>query len=266
MSEGNTESETKPKPEYMEAYDRLRRQYDDISQLAGALAHEIKNPLSVIGMNMELLSEDLGEPQSQKDRRALDKVNIVKEQCVRLQRLLDDFLRFARTKHLDMSPGSLNDRVERVLTLFNPQCHDQGIEVIRYLDPELPLIMMDAPTLEAALVNLVKNAIEAMPDGGQFTVRTRLTRNGVALDLIDTGRGMDQSTARHMFEAFYTTKDGGSGLGLPTARKGIEAHGGLIDVQSAAGRGTQFTLQFPMPTRLENSSESCSGTSSDKVD
>ena len=252
MSDEPDDKEDKLKPEYMEAYERLRRQYDDISQLAGALAHEIKNPLSVIGMNMELLAEDLGEPKTQEDRRALDKVNIVKEQCVRLQRLLNDFLRFARIKHLDMSPGSLNDRVESVLTLFSPQCRDQGVEIIRYLDAELPLIMMDDQTLEAALVNLVKNAIEAMPDGGQFTVRTRLTRKGVALDLIDTGRGMDQTTAMHMFEAFYTTKDDGSGLGLPTARKGIEAHGGRIDVQSAVGRGTQFTLQFPMPTRLES--------------
>ena len=138
-----------------------------------------------------------------------------------------------------------------MLDLFAPQAAESRIEVIRYLDHDLPGIMMDEQTLEAALVNLVKNAIEAMPDGGQLTARTRVTRTGVALDLIDTGRGMDQNTAMHMFEAFYSTKDGGSGLGLPTARKGIEAHGGRIDVQSAVGRGTQFTLEFPLPRRLE---------------
>lgn len=234
-------------------YERLQKQYEEISKLAGALAHEIKNPLSVIGMNMELLAEDLGEPDSPTERRALAKVDIVKKQCERLQNLLNDFLRFARNRQLDLTAGSLNDRIERVLTLFEPQAVEQGIEILRFLDPELPLVMLDEQTLEAALVNLVKNAIEAMPDGGELTVRTRLTRTGVALDLIDTGHGMDQTTAMHMFEAFYSTKDGGSGLGLPTARKGIEAHGGRIDVQSAVGRGTQFTLEFPTPTRITDS-------------
>jgi signal transduction histidine kinase len=152
-----------------------------------------------------------------------------------------------------MLPGSLNEQVERVLNLFEPQAQEQGIEIVRYLDCELPSILLDVPTLEAALVNLVKNAVEAMPDGGQLTVRTRLTRSGVALDLIDTGKGMEQETAMRMFEPFYTTKDGGSGLGLPMAKKGIKAHGARINVQSALGRGTQFTLEFPMPSRITGS-------------
>ena len=232
---------------------RLREQYHEIAELAGALAHEIKNPLSVIGMNMELLREDLVSSEAPEVRRAVGKTEIVQKQCRRLQNLLDDFLRFARVRHLDLTPGSLNERVERVLDLFAPQARENHVEIVPYLDADLPSILMDEQTIEAALVNLVKNAIEAMPDGGQLTVRTRQTRRGVALDLIDTGRGMDQGTAMHMFEAFFTTKDGGSGLGLPTARKGIEAHGGRIDVQSAVGKGTKFTLEFPMPGRIERS-------------
>lgn len=234
-----------------EQIEQLRRQYNEIAALAGELAHEIKNPLSVIGMNMELLAEDLGQAATPQERRALAKVEIVKSQCVRLQKLLDDFLRYARVRHLDMSPGSLNDQLERVLNLFEPQARELGIEIVRYLDPDAPSILIDEQTIEAALVNLVKNAIEAMPDGGQFTVRTRLTRSGLALDLIDTGSGMDRETALHMFDPFYSTKDGGSGLGLPMAKKGIEAHGGRIDVQSEVNRGTQFTLEFPIPSRLE---------------
>lgn len=229
---------------------RLLQQYNEIAQLAGALAHEIKNPLSVIGMNMELLAEDLAKADSPLQRRALGKVQVVQNQCQRLARLSDDFLRFARLGHLDLAPGNLNEQVERVLELFEPQARASGVDVTTYLDPELPSIMLDEQTLEAALVNLVKNAIEAMPTGGQLTVRTRLTRAGVALDLIDTGHGMEQKTALHMFDAFFSTKDGGSGLGLPTARKGIEAHGGRIDVQSEVGHGTQFTIEFPMPPRL----------------
>ncbi len=89
-----------------------------------------------------------------------------------------------------------------------------------------------------------------MPGGGALTVITRITSNGVALDLIDTGSGMDENTALHMFDAFYSTKEGGSGLGLPTARKIIEGHGGRISVQSDVGRGTKFTLEFPTPRRI----------------
>jgi signal transduction histidine kinase len=104
--------------------------------------------------------------------------------------------------------------------------------------------------LQAALMNLVKNAMESMDTGGQLLARTYTTRQSVALDLIDTGSGVDDNTVMHMFEPFYSTKDGGSGLGLPTARKIIEAHGGRMGVQSEVGSGTKFTLEFPVPKRL----------------
>jgi signal transduction histidine kinase len=102
-------------------------------------------------------------------------------------------------------------------------------------------------------MNLVKNAIEAMDAGGQLWVRTTITRDGVALELIDTGCGVDDTTLMHMFEPFYSTKEGGSGLGLPTARKIIEAHGGRISVQSEVGRGTKFVIEFPSPKRITKS-------------
>ena len=100
------------------------------------------------------------------------------------------------------------------------------------------------------MLNLVLNAEQAMPDGGQLVVRTYGTADGVALDLIDTGRGMDEPTRERVFETFFSTKRGGSGLGLPTARKVIEAHGGQIALQSEVGRGTQVTIKLPIPARL----------------
>ncbi len=234
-----------------ESLERMLASYDELAALAGSLAHEIKNPLSVIRMNMELLAEDFADPQTPRDRRALSKIEMVTRQCTRLENLLNDFLRFSKVRRLDLRMGSLNEQVERVLDLFAPQASEQQVEIVRYLDADLPSIQLNAETLQAALVNLVKNALEAMPDGGQLIARTRMTRTGVALDLIDTGCGMDEKTALKMFEAFYSTKNGGSGLGLPTAQKIIEAHGGLINVHSEKGRGTQFTLEFPMPARIE---------------
>jgi signal transduction histidine kinase len=234
-----------------ESLERLLASYDELAALAGSLAHEIKNPLSVIRMNMELLAEDFADAQTPRDRRALAKIEMVTRQCTRLENLLNDFLRFSKVRRLELRMGNLNEQVERVLDLFAPQASEQQVEIVRYLDADLPSIQLNAETLQAALVNLVKNALEAMPDGGQLIARTRMTRTGVALDLIDTGCGMDEKTAVKMFDAFYSTKNGGSGLGLPTAQKIIEAHGGLIDVHSEKGRGTQFTLEFPTPARIE---------------
>jgi signal transduction histidine kinase len=237
-------------PHADEIVQRLREQYHELAELAGSLAHEIKNPLSVISMNMELLAEDFAAAQTLAERRALAKIETVQAQCARLENLLRDFLKFTRLNDLELLPGNLNDVVERVLDFFLPQSRETGVEILRHLDPTLPSIKLDEQTLHAALLNLVKNSLEAMPDGGQLLARTRMTRSGVALDLIDTGCGMDDQTALRMFDAFFSTKGGGSGLGLPTARKIIEAHGGRINVQSEVGRGTQFTIEFPQPARI----------------
>src|SRR5262245_1900916 len=182
-------------PSADQALDELQSRYTELAALAGSLAHEIKNPLSVIRMNMDLLAEDFADCQSPRERRMANKVEVVRKQCTRLETLLDDFLRFARLQRLDLRAASFNDVIYRVLDLYEPQCAQQGVDVKRYLDPDLPSILLESQTLQAALINLVKNALEAMPEGGQFVARTRPTRMGVSLDLIDTGCGMDDETA-----------------------------------------------------------------------
>ncbi|TWT92667.1 sensor histidine kinase [Stieleria varia] len=230
--------------------DLLRAQYEELAELAGSLAHEIKNPLSVIHMNIDLLSEDLLEANSSDNRRSLERVDIVREQCERMEGIIRDFLRYARLRDIDLVSGNLNDQVEAVLRAYQAEAEAREIEVVRFLDNDLPVIALHSDSLQAALMNLVKNALEAMESGGQLLARTYTTQNSIALDLIDTGSGVDNNTVMHMFEPFYTTKEGGSGLGLPTARKIIEAHGGRISVQSEVGRGTKFTLEFPVPKRI----------------
>jgi signal transduction histidine kinase len=229
---------------------RLIDQYTEIARLAGGLAHEIKNPLSTIRMNMELLAEDFRESDSPRDRRALKKVELVERECLRLQDLLDNFLRFTKAHRLNLQPSDLNTQVSQILDFYRPKAKEAGVEIVDYLAGNLPTVLLDREAFHGALFNLVLNAEQAMPQGGQLVVRTYGTPDGVALDLIDTGCGMDFETQSKVFDAFFTLKRGGSGLGLPTTRKIIEGHGGRISLQSEVGRGTQITIKLPVPARL----------------
>lgn len=233
------------------AVQRLMDQYTEIARLAGALAHEIKNPLSTIRLNMQLLAEEFEEPLTPAQRRALKRVDIVQRECQRLQDLLDDFLQFAKIRRLQLVPVDLNEEIRSTLEFFEPEAANGSVEVLPYFDPDLPTVMLDREAFRGALLNLLLNAKQAMPSGGQLVVRTRSIGNRVAVHLIDTGCGMDEQTAAQMFEAFFSTKPGGSGLGLPTTSKIIEAHGGTISVESELGRGTHITVELPAVARLE---------------
>ena len=171
-----------------------------------------------------------------------------------MQKLLDDFLDFSRQEGIDPEPGNLNVELEQLLDFFQPRTDDAGVELVRYLDPELPAVRIDRETFRSAVLNLLINATQAMQDGGQLMVRTRAAGLGVLIELIDTGSGMSSETLARVFEAFYSTKQGGSGLGLPTARKIIEAHGGSIDIESAPSRGTKLAIWLPAPPRLPTES------------
>lgn len=214
--------------------------------LSGQLAHEIKNPLSTISLNIEMLYEDFSDPETPRERRALDRIARVQRECRRLQGLLDDFLNFARAQPREMKEHDLNELLEELLEFYRPQALERRIEVVPLLDRNLPSVRMDREQIRAAVLNLILNAQQAMPDGGRLEIRTRATASGLALDLIDTGVGMPEKTRSRIFDTFFSTKQGGTGLGLPTARKIIEAHGGAVSVQSEPGQGTQFTIELPV--------------------
>ncbi len=159
-------------------HDSMRARYEELAELAGSLAHEIKNPLSVIHMNIDLLSEDLAEIDSPISRRCVDRIDIVRGQCERMESLLRDFLRYTRLTNIDLISGSLNDQVEMVLRAYQAQADADDIDIEKYLDADLPAIKLHSDSLQAALMNLVKNALEAMDRGGQLW-RERTRREAV---------------------------------------------------------------------------------------
>lgn len=224
---------------------RLMDQYTEIAVLAGGLAHEIKNPLSTIRLNLSLLAEDFAQPQNTREQRALQKIRTVERECERLNQILEDFLRFARVKDLRLQVCDLNAVVREMVEFIQPETTAAGIETVSYFRSDLPAVSLDRDVFKQALLNLILNAEHAMPKGGQLVLQTRPVMGGAQLDVIDTGCGMDGETLAKLFRPFFSTRRDGSGLGLPTVRKIVEAHRGTIAVQSAVGKGTQFTITLP---------------------
>jgi signal transduction histidine kinase len=242
-------------PEQQRQREQLAEQYAQIARLTGSLAHEIKNPLSTIVLNMELLAEDFQKADTPREKRTLAKIQMVQRECRRLQSILDDFLNYAKVRRLNFEPSDLNEEIRKLLEFYRPKADEARIEIVPYLKSDLPSVILDREQFRGALLNLILNAQQAMPDGGQLVVATDTTPRGVCLHLIDTGTGMDEKTLARIFEAFYSTKPGGSGLGLPTTGKIIEAHGGTITCQSELGRGTRFTIELPSLRRLGDAKE-----------
>lgn len=225
--------------------ERLQSQYAEIATLAGGLAHEIRNPLSTMTLNLDLLLEDLNAGESPRERRMLQKVTGLRTQCLQLERLLNDFLQFARVGSLDPKPVDLNSLVIEFIEFYRPQAKEQGIDISPHLAVNLPQVNIDQRLFLLVLTNLSRNAQQAMPRGGVLELQTYLRDNRVTLDIIDTGIGMSRETQDRMFDTFYSTKQDGSGLGLPTVRKIVEAHGGRILCDSEPGRGTRFSISLP---------------------
>jgi signal transduction histidine kinase len=224
---------------------RLRAQYAEIAQLAGGLAHEIRNPLSTMCLNLDLLAEDFQSAETPRDRRVLQKIERVRKESQRLQNILEEFLRFARIQELRLQPADLNEIVDEMRDFCEPQAATHGIVIRTFYAPDLTGVQLDVDLFKQAILNLILNAEHAMPGGGELILQTRREGSWNVLDVIDTGVGMSDEVRLHVFEAFYSTRPGGSGLGLPTTRKIVEAHAGTIHVQSVAGKGSQFTIRLP---------------------
>jgi two-component system, NtrC family, sensor histidine kinase HydH len=231
-----------------DAADRLREQlaYAEVAELAGGFIHEIKNHLSTLGLNLQLLAEDFQDPQTQPQRRALDRIQRLQGECQRLVDISNDFLRFARVTNLQLAPADLTTVVEEMVDFFGPTAQKANITIKVYIPADLPPVELDRDLFRQALLNLMLNAEQAMPSGGEITIQATREAELVCLSLIDTGKGMTPEVLGRIFKPFFSTKPGGTGLGLPTTRKIIRAHGGALEVQSEVGRGTKFTIRLPI--------------------
>jgi two-component system, NtrC family, sensor histidine kinase HydH len=220
-------------------------QFTELAELAGGFIHEIKNHISTFGLNLQLLADDFAEPQTPRERKALERISRLQHECERLVDVSNDFLRFARAEKLHLEPAGLDEVVGELVDFISPTAKQKGIKITWYPGGSIPHVPMDRDPFKQALLNLLLNAEQAMPDGGEIIIQASREPQGVRLDVIDTGCGIPPEDLPKLFRPFHTTKPGGTGLGLPTTRKIIRAHGGSIEVQSELGRGTKFSIRLP---------------------
>ena len=215
--------------------------------LAGGLIHEIKNPLNTLSLNLQLLAEDWREAESQKERRALKRIRLLQAEADRLASILDDFMGLVRGHPLVPSECDVNKIVDEVIAFVRPELESNRIEIRSSCGP-LPPSRLDANLMKQALLNLILNAEQAMSDDHprEIIIRTAPEDDSVRIDVIDTGRGIPVENVEKIFDAFYSTRKGGTGLGLSTTRRIVEEHGGRITVHSDQGRGTCFTVTLPV--------------------
>ena len=232
--------------------DRAREQVAFLSRLAGGLAHEIKNPLSTMAINLALLEEDwrAGPEATPRETRSARRLGALSREVHRLENILEEFLHFARGGEVNRAPADLGRIVGEVAEFTEPEHAGLGIRQHLELPNALPLVLVDEDRIKQALVNLFRNAAQAMPEGGELLVRVGRRGNHVELTVTDTGVGMTPEQVDRCFELYWSTKKNGTGLGLATTRRIVEQHGGTISVISEPGRGTSFSITLPLVVEI----------------
>ena len=222
---------------------------DAVRDLAAGVAHEIGNPLNAISLNLQLLGREFRrEPDEERRARLLHDISTAQNEVKRLEGIIKGFLSALRPAKLNLVPGSLVDPLTDTLDALKAQFEDRRIQTQLSLPSALPTVLVDRAQMEQVFFNLVKNALEAMKDGGSLEIEVDADDRDVHVVIRDNGSGMDAATLAHIFEPYQTSKEHGSGLGLMLSRRIVHAHGGEIDVESKPGTGTAFTVRIP---RLE---------------
>ncbi len=231
---------------------------EELVRLTGELAHELKNPLSTIKVNLQLSKEALDDvdlAESQRARwdqfrhnlaSASRKITIIQKETERLEQILDGFLRYVRQPDLQLDIIDINELVSDMIDFYSPQAYSHALTVRQsFTDQPLPC-RVDPGALKQVLLNLFINAQQAMDKGGELMIRTAPRDERAMIQVNDTGRGIPPERLSTIFRPYCSFRSGGTGLGLATAKKIIEAHEGTISVHSELGRGTSFTIELPL--------------------
>ena len=211
-----------------------------LGEMGATLAHEIRNPLAAIKGMSQSIERGINDPEFVKDFS-----EVVPKEIDRLNNLVENLVRLGRTPRPQLIPVKVNEVIESVLKLFDNRCRNKGIAVSKELNP-LPEIEADPEQLTQVFTNLILNAIQAMPNGGELRINSRRAEDKTVIELADTGQGILEENLKTIFEPFFSTKDEGTGLGLAITYKIIKDFGGDIEVESEVGRGTKFIIRLPV--------------------
>jgi signal transduction histidine kinase len=219
-----------------------------LGAVAAGLVHEIRNPLSTLNLTLQLMEEEWEGERGPRAGRTIDRIQSLRREVLRLEEILDDFMRYAGIRRLDLGDADLNRVIEETTTFFAPECARAKVDVAFYPDLRLPLVRLDERLVKQALLNLMLNAVQAMEgkSQAQLIVRTRLDGDAARVDVIDTGTGIPEGIRERVWEVYFSGKKGGTGLGLPTARRIAEEHGGTLTFETEVGKGTDFVLRLPL--------------------
>jgi signal transduction histidine kinase len=216
-----------------------------LGTLLAGFAHEVRNPLSTIGLNLQLVLEEFRDPETPRDKRTQKRLATVEAEVRRLQKILEEFLGFARAPEPKFRAVDVNNRLQAVVDFHEPELRELGISLRFYPGGEVGQVQADWDHLQAAIVNLLRNAKDATPAGGEILVSTMREHGHVTIRVTDTGTGIPPDVQARVFEPYFSTKRAGNGLGLPTVRRVVEEHGGTLTLQSEVGKGSQFSMRLP---------------------
>jgi signal transduction histidine kinase len=215
-----------------------------LAKMAAGVAHEVRNPLNAMNIHLELLAQGTASSGNSGSNR--NHLEIVRREIGRLERVVYGFLKLARLQDLNLTRIDIASFLGELRTLVLPEARMAGLDIVLDLNPQLPEVYGDEEVLRQALLNLLKNAIQASPPGSlPIKVSARPDGALVCLVIEDHGRGMTPEVQAKAFDIYFTTKKDGTGVGLSLVQQAVEMHGGSIDVQSDPDRGATFTVRLP---------------------
>lgn len=216
-----------------------------VGRLASGIAHEVKNPLNYISLTIDYLRSKFAPVADDARGRFFEKMDGIKDEIKRLDRLIRNFLSYGRPLNLNIKPLAVRDLIKSILNFTAEQADQQAIEIDIDEQTDVPVIEADAERLKSCFSNLVINAQQAMPEGGKLTIGFNNEYEGVEITIADTGMGIAPEHIEKIFEPYFSTKETGTGLGLALVKRIIEGHGGRISVESDYGHGTTFRVWLP---------------------